>query len=61
MKWFKMAYTDNYGKDHAHTFSGNVGTVRMVMEAYKIDLDMVTFFTIDDVPVDLAHYLGGDE
>lgn len=56
-----MAYTDNYGKDHAHTFSGNMGTVRMVMAAYHIDMDFVTLFTVDDVAVDLKSYLDGEE
>lgn len=61
MKWYKLAYTDDMGNDNAHFFSGNTGTVRMVMAAYHIDLDSVSSFTVDEEDVDLRTYIGGDE
>lgn len=61
MKWFKIVYINEYKQERSHTFSGNMGTVRMVMEAYRIDLDSVLTFTINDEQLDIATYLGGDE
>ena len=60
MKWYTIVYTNNYNLSRSHTFSGNIGVVRMVMEAYKIDLGSVTEFTINDEAVDLRRYLGGE-
>lgn len=57
MKWYELTYFDHYGKTRNHYFSGNIGTVRMVLNAYNIDVDQVTAFTVNDEPVQITHYI----
>lgn len=60
MKWYMIAYTNEYSLEREHTFTGNREVVQMVMDRYRIDLDSVSSFTINDEPVDIKHYLGSD-
>jgi hypothetical protein len=54
-----MTYLDRYGKEKKHTFSGNIGTVRMVMSAYSLSFEDIRAFTVNDEPLDVAYYLSG--
>lgn len=60
MKWYRITYINRYNLERSHHFSGNMSTVELVVDTYRIDLASVSSFTINDEPVDIVHYLGGD-
>lgn len=61
MKWYELGYVNEYGVERAHTFSGEVKDLQRVLQHWNIALEHVTSFTVNDKPVDIERYVGGDD